>query len=281
MKDNRTVLEFERIEYLLNPTQFANVRVTVVGLGSGGAPACDHLTMNGIRLWELYDPDILEPVNLVKHPRRRKDIGRPKVEIQKEWIVDRNPDAEVRTFCEDVTQSTHFVDSIRRSDLVLSCPDKKIVREFVSNQCVAAKVPFVTGSVFRTGIGGEIFAYIPSETGCYQCLQLYSMFNNMNLSDEALGLTNEEEQRIYGLGERDFQASGLSIDIQMISLILVRMALSVLLRKSENSMPRLKSNWIIYANRPTKGIFRSHFEAKQMLLRPQRTCYCHEDQDSM
>jgi hypothetical protein len=39
-------------------------------------------------------------------------------------------------------------------------------------------------------------------------------------------------------------------------------------------MPTLKSNWIVYANRPAPGIFRSHFEAKQMLLRPQKVCYC-------
>jgi molybdopterin/thiamine biosynthesis adenylyltransferase len=274
MKDQNYSLEFDRISYLLNPEIFSDKRITVVGLGSGGTPACDHLVMNGIRIWELYDPDTLASENLVKHPRMRKDLGRLKVDIQKEWIEDRNPNVEVKTFAEDVMQSPNFIESVRRSDLVLSCSDKKSVREFVSDQCVAAKVPFVTASVFRTGIGGEIFGYIPSQTGCYKCLQLFSELNQLDLSDDALGLTEDEESRIYGLDEKEFRASGLSIDIQMIALIQVRMALSILLRESTQSMATLKSNWIVYANRPAPGIFRSHFEAKQMLLKPQKVCYC-------
>jgi molybdopterin/thiamine biosynthesis adenylyltransferase len=267
-------LDFDRTKYLLNPAEFASTRITMVGLGSGGAPVCDHLTMNGIHGWDLYDPDLLDAVNLVKHPRMRKDLGRPKVEIQKEWIMDRNPHANVETFIEDVMESTSFIESLKHSDLVLSCPDKKSVREFVSDQCVAAKVPFVTASVFRTGIGGEVFSYVPGETGCYKCLQLYSLSNDINLSDSDLDLTNEEQNKIYGLGERDYQASGLSIDIQMISLIQARMALAILLRRSTTSMARLKSNWIIFGNRPAKGIFVSHFESSQMRLKPQELCNC-------
>jgi molybdopterin/thiamine biosynthesis adenylyltransferase len=280
LKSENESLDFDRIKYLLNPEEFANIRVTVVGLGSGGAPVCDHLTMNGIRLWELYDPDVLDAVNLIKHPRLRGDLGRPKVDIQKEWIKDRNPSAEVETFIEDVMTSDNFVKSVRRSNLVLSCPDKKSVREFISDQCVAATVPFVTASVFRTGMGGEIFGYVPRQTGCYKCLQLYSLSNNINLSDDDLGLTPEEQDKIYGLGDRDFHASGLSIDIQMISLIQARMALSILLRNSEGAMPRLKSNWIIFGNRPAKGIFSRHFEVKQLLLKPQNMCNCTSEENS-
>ena len=57
-------LDFNRIEYLLNPERFRDVRITIVGLGSGGAPVCDHLTMNGIGNWELYDPDVLSEKTL-------------------------------------------------------------------------------------------------------------------------------------------------------------------------------------------------------------------------
>ena len=67
-------LDFSRTEYLLNPSILEGIKITAVGLGSGGAPACDHLVMAGVRSWDLYDPDILEPVNLVKHPRMRTDL---------------------------------------------------------------------------------------------------------------------------------------------------------------------------------------------------------------
>lgn len=271
---SETGLDFGRIDYLLTPVQFQDVRVTIIGLGSGGAPVCDHLTMNGIRQWDLYDPDVLSEVNLVKHPRLRRDLGRPKVDIQKEWILDRNPSALVQAFACDVMESAAFADSVRTSDLVLACPDKKSVREYVSDKCVEYAIPFVTASVFRTGIGGEVYGYIPGETGCYRCLQLFSLMHDLDLADEALGLTDEERERVYGLDERDFRASGLSIDIQMIAMIQARMALSVLCRAHKTTMPLLKSNWVIFANRPAKGVFQSHFEAKQMRLKPQRCCSC-------
>ncbi len=267
-------LDFDRIGYLFDPGLFLNKRVTVVGLGSGGAPACDHLTMSGVRCWELYDPDTLDAINLIKHPRMRRDVGRYKVEIQKEWILDRNPAASVETYEEDVMTSATFAESVGRSDLVLSCSDDRGVREFVNDQCVAAGVPFVTAMVFRTGIGGEVFGCVPGRTGCYQCLQLYSIIHGLNLSDDELGLTGEETRRIYGLDEHDFRASGLSVDIQSISLIQVRMALSILLSESDSRLPPLRSNWIIYGNRPADGIFKRHFEVRRMRLKPQHGCHC-------
>lgn len=273
--DFTNTLMFDRIQYLLNPEFFNDTKITIVGLGSGGAPICDNLTMNGIRNWDLYDHDTLDAVNLVKHPRRRKDLGRLKVDIQKEWILDRNPKSKVNVFPEDVMNSDDFLKSVKSSSLVLSCPDTKSVREFVNDICVQSKIPFVTASVFRTGIGGEIFSYIPGLTGCYKCLQIYSYNNNLNLKDEDLGLTEEEQNNIYGLNDVNFKASGLSIDIQMVSLIQSRMALSVLLRNSDaNNFSTLKSNWIIWGNRPSKGIFKKHFESNQFLLRPQEDCNC-------
>ena len=62
----------------------------------------DHLTMNGVRRWVLIDPDRYDDINLVKHPRQRVDLGALKVEIQKKWILDRNPGAEVEAIAEDV-----------------------------------------------------------------------------------------------------------------------------------------------------------------------------------
>ncbi len=267
-------LEYERIAYLLNPEELSSKLVTAVGLGSGGAPVCDHLSMNGVRRWHLYDPDILELTNLVKHPRMRHDIGRPKVDIQRDWLLDRNPSSEVAIFQEDVMKAEYFDKSIQASDLVLVCPDSKAVREFVSDKCVAFHKPFVVASVFRTGIGGEIFGYQPNETGCYRCLQLYSLLSGSDLTDDELGLTPEEENRIYGLNDREFRASGLSIDIQMISLIQARMALSYLLRSGSSKLPSMKANWVIFGNRPAPNIFRQHFQVTQILLKPQAECNC-------
>ena len=65
----KAVLRFDRIEHLLSPEDLRTKCVVQVGLGSGGAPVNDHLTMNGVRRWVLFDPDRYDEINLVKHPR--------------------------------------------------------------------------------------------------------------------------------------------------------------------------------------------------------------------
>jgi hypothetical protein len=75
--------------------------------------------MNGVRRWVLYDPDRLGPENLVKHPRPRSSLGGLKVEIQRDWILDRNPEAEVRAVGEDVFESQQFRNDVVDSDLIL------------------------------------------------------------------------------------------------------------------------------------------------------------------
>lgn len=266
-------LNFDRVAHLLNYTQLSRKVVTIVGLGSGGAPVCDHLTMSGVTRWNLFDPDILDDVNLVKHPRQRIDLGLPKVKSQEKWILDRNPQANVSMFQEDVLQSSNFVNVVHQSDVVLCCVDNNGAREFINDVCVRENIPCITASVFRTGIGGEIFAYKPGKTGCFRCLQMFSTANNVNMPDDMLELTQDESQHIYGLGEKEYRASGLSIDIQQISIIQARMALSILL-ESHSRVASFKSNWIIFGNRPHLNIFKSHFDVKQMLLHPQQNCLC-------
>ena len=89
------MLRFDRIQHLISPAELENKLVVQVGVGSGGAAVNDHLTMNGVRRWTLFDPDSYDEVNLVKHPRTRLGLGRLKVKNQEEWILDRNPKAKI------------------------------------------------------------------------------------------------------------------------------------------------------------------------------------------
>lgn len=267
-------LDFNRIEHLLSPAALADKIVLQVGLGSGGAPVCDHLTMNGVRNWVLYDPEDLEGVNLVKHPRLRADIGHPKVLTQKAWILDRNPESVVTTRTEDVFTSATFREDVAGCDLVLSCPDKREVRAFVNDVAIEHGKPCVTASVYRQGFGGEVYAYVPGQTGCFGCMERFSAEQGLNIND-IIKPTPDEEQMIYGKSVRDYQASGLSMDIQMIALIQARLSLDILLSSITNALARVPSNWIIFYNRPIPnsegGGF---FKTKLFRLKPRKDCKC-------
>lgn len=266
------MLDFSRIEHLLSPALLADKRVLQVGLGSGGAPVYEHLTMNGIRNWILYDHDTLQGVNLVKHPARRADLGRLKVDLAKEWILDRNPEADVETRPQDVFEAQNLASDFEKSDLVLCCADTRAVRLFLNTMSVQHTKPCVTASVFRQGFGGEVYAYIPAYSACFECMDNVAAQLGVNINDSIKPSANEEEQ-IYGLNLRDFQASGLSLDIAAISIIQARMALDIL---TEGEPGYAKgANWIIHYNRGVPGDARSgRLKTVPVRLKPQKECSC-------
>jgi len=267
-------LNYSRIQHLLSPAVLEGKVVVQVGLGSGGAPVCDHLTMNGVRNWILYDPDTLQDVNLVKHPRNRRDLGRLKVDIQAEWIVDRNSEARVKTRPEDVFNSQSIHEDISGSDLILCCTDTRATRLFLNDLAVRYKKTCVTASVFRQGFGGEVYGYIPGYSGCFECMDRVAskMGLNINLAIEP---TEKEKETIYGMNLPDFQASGLSLDINTTALIQARMALDVLI---DGKPGYSGGNWIIHYNRAIPGVEASGRlkSSRPVLIRPQKDCACHD-----
>jgi molybdopterin/thiamine biosynthesis adenylyltransferase len=267
-------LNFSRIQHLLSPAVLEGKVVVQVGLGSGGAPVCDHLTMNGVRNWILYDPDTLQDVNLVKHPRNRRDLGRLKVDIQSEWIIDRNSEARVKTRPEDVFNSQGIHDDIPGSDLILCCTDTRATRLLLNDLAVRYKKPCITASVFRQGFGGEVYGYIPGYSGCFECMDRVAskMGLNINLAIEP---TEKEKETIYGMNLPDFQASGLSLDINTTALIQARMALDVLI---DGKPGYSGGNWIVHYNRAIPGVEASGRlkSSRPVLIRSQKDCACHD-----
>lgn len=269
---DQPALDTRRIDHLTGDADIADLELTVVGVGSGGASAVQQLAMSGIRRWNLFDPDILEPVNLVKHPATRDWLGKKKVDAVGHWLADRNPAAQVQAHGVDVRQSPAFADAARRSSMVLCAVDDPGVRSWVNAQCVELARPCLTGSVIRTGLGGQIYLFVPGETGCFSCMQWVADANHANLED-ALDLTEEERRERYGLGNPNFTTSGLSIDITLVASFNAHMAWSVLLGGRSRYVPRLNFNWLTVGIRPEPGVFASHYETKRVLVRPQRDCH--------
>lgn len=237
---------------------------------------CDHLSMNGVRRWILFDPDTLDDLNLVKHPRRRADLGRLKVEIQRDWIMDRNPDAQVAIHPLDVFSAETFPRAVKESSLVLCCADKKEVRHFVNAVSREHRKPCVTASVFRQGFGGEVYVYLPGQTGCFACMDRAAEEQGINIG-ESIAWLPDEEQQVYGMNIRDYRASGLSLDIQALSLLQARMALSLLTATSDRPVVAPKANWLIYYNRPVLGLLTSGFnKLVGIRIKPRKDCACAE-----
>ena len=146
---------------------------------------------------------------------------------------------------------------------------------YVNSIAVEQKTPCVTASVYRQGFGGEAYAYVPGELGCFDCMVRIASENSWNIQDSRLELTADEHEKIYGLDMRDFKASGLSLDIHSIAIIQARMALDVLLAGTERKFKAIPENWIIFYNRPvSNNPMSGFFKSLRIRVKPRKGCPC-------
>jgi len=265
-------LDTSRIDYLLGEATLRDTKIVQAGLGSGGAIVLERLGMCGVGRWSLYDPDVLEPENLVKHPARRADLGRPKTEISSAWLTDRNPTCKIEQLGGDVTTDPNFAADIADADLVICAVDSPSARTFINAACVAQQIPCVFGMVFRTGLGGEVYAYLPGEAGCYDCMARYCFEQGRDI-ENWLEMTEEETQRIYGVGESEFTASGMAADISVIASMHAHYAISLLAGQTSRYLTAPSFNWLTISLRRVEGLFGAMYETSRAILRPQETCH--------
>jgi molybdopterin/thiamine biosynthesis adenylyltransferase len=249
-RESATALELDsrRIQHLTG-TGPQHSRVTIIGLGSGGFPVLQHLAMSGWHRFTLVDPDQLDAVNLVKHPGRRADLGRYKVEIAAEWLTDRNPKCELTVMPRDVMEldDGDALKLAQESDLVVSATDSNGVRHWINSLCVRAATPMTLGLVHRGGTGGTVMAYRPGESGCYACLEKVAEGLDGLPTDSDYPRTSEEDEMVYGRSIRDYAAAGLSADIALIAAIHAQVTIAELLVLEDArgaALPPLGASWI-------------------------------------
>lgn len=267
-----TGLDTSRIDYLIDDTAVGEYRVTIVGVGSGGAIVVQRLAMCGVRHWSIFDPDVLEPVNLVKHPALRSEIGHAKATLMAEWLRDRNPAIDVETHVADIFVTGEFRSAVEVADIVICAVDNQPARSYVNAVCVELRKPCVFGMVFRTGLGGEVYAYLPGETGCYDCLGLYLEVNGKSL-DEVVDLTPEERENIYGIGIKEFRTSGLAVDIGVIASLHAHYCFALLGSRASSVIEAPTFNWLTVGLRRQEGVFRGMYDMTRFVLRPQASCH--------
>jgi len=267
-----TQFDTTRIDYLLGGAQLRDTKVVVVGLGSGGAVVLERLGMTGVGRWSLYDPDTLELVNLVKHPARRADLGRAKTDIARDWLLDRNPHCAIDRIGGDVLADPEFRADVADADVVVCAVDTPSARSFTNEVCVEQRTPCVFGSVFRTGIGGEVYAYLPGETGCHDCKARFSLERGRDI-ENWLELTDDETQRIYGVGEVDFTASGLAADISIVASYHAHYVISLLAGRESRYLTVPSFNWLTLSLRRVDGLFGAMYDTSRAVLRPQAECH--------
>jgi molybdopterin/thiamine biosynthesis adenylyltransferase len=267
---------FARIMPLFDVGLLSEAKVLIAGCGSGGSQVALQLAMAGIRKFALFDSDVLEVENIIRHACGHRYLGQLKIDALADLLRDRNPSVEVECNNVDLMKSADLLSHVRRSTVVVLATDNEPTRYLLNELCVNARVPFVVGRVFTRGIGGEVFSYRPNKSGCLACLEAILERSQFRDGIREVDLVSEEErEKMYGLEVAEIRDSpGLNVDISFITSFHTRFTLEAIARtlpeRPKHLLP-IESDYVIWGNRPVHP-FKKHFEVQRLSLAPQDDC---------
>lgn len=235
---------------ILNPECLAPIEVMIIGVGSGGSATALWLANTGFSNICLVDPDKLEVRNIYAHVCDMSMVGQYKVDAVKNEIHNINPDCNVTTIKENILEGEEWLEHAKRVKIIVIATDNDESRLYLNEYCVQNNKPFVIAKVFNKGIGGEVYRYLPNETGCLCCLETF--LDRIDLSGVSIKdtLTKEEKQEIYKRDIKELKnAPGLILDIAFIPLLLSRLVLDTVLQLIETEpFPYIEHNYLIWSN---------------------------------
>lgn len=140
-------MEWNRLELLLKDKIeiVQNKTILVIGLGGVGGHVVESLTRLGIKKLIIVDGDVVDITNINRQIiALHSTIGRPKVEVFKERILDINPNCEVIDIYNFLTPEK--INDLITSDIdyVVDACDTTEVKKEIIRVCSKKGIPFIT-----------------------------------------------------------------------------------------------------------------------------------------
>ena len=144
-------------------------KVLLVGAGGLGCPAALYIAAAGVGTIGLVDADVIDRSNLQRQVLFGESVvGRPKVEVAKERLLDLNPTLKINDHYE-LLHSGNAMEILGGYDIIVNGCDNFPTRYLVNDAAVLTGKQVVDGSIFR--FEGQATVYDPANGGpCYRCL---------------------------------------------------------------------------------------------------------------
>ncbi|MCU1302134.1 MAG: hypothetical protein JWQ87_2418 [Candidatus Sulfotelmatobacter sp.] len=237
---------------ILETTILADKSVLLIGLGTGGAHAALELAKCGVGRFALVDRDRLSVGNVVRHPGGISQVGRFKVRVVRDLILEKNPDAAVTTHVLDLNFASkeELKKLIAESSIVVCGTDNRPSKLLVNQLCIEANVSAIYGGAFRRAFGGQVLRVRPKVSPCHQCFVAA-------MPDEASDVEISSSSDAADIAYSDLPVAvepGLSLDVLPIANMVAKLALTELLKDKPTTLRALERDydapWYLWLNRP-------------------------------
>ena len=228
---------FSRNKGILETDMMSEKRAVILGCGSVGSLVAMELARAGTGYFYLVDADIVEYHNLCRHQCGIEDVGDLKINALERKLKSINPFVKVYKF-EGIIQNAPKTQldefCIGHDTVFIGCADNRAADVYANRISIYYDASFVSIGFWERAYAGEIFYHIPhSGMPCYEC----ALGNGGNLSARALA-----NHHIYSNQENTEGIKyepGISVDIDFITEIGIKIILDIFNRTNQGYIPRV------------------------------------------
>lgn len=226
---------FSRNTGILESDMMLKTGAMFIGCGSVGSLAALELAKAGVGRFLLIDNDILGYHNLCRHQCGVKDVGKLKTQALKERILQVNPTAKVvmqNMQVQDVPLSV-FDEFCDKNTIVIGGADNREGDLYANKIAKEVGMPFMSLGMWERAFAGEIFYCLPEGMPDYSDFVWALGDTSGRVNQNRKFYTAEED-----LAKATFEP-GISVDIDFVTIIAMKLAIDLLNRNNPNYTPRL------------------------------------------
>lgn len=148
-----------------------NMHITILGVGGGGSLIALQLANLGVGNIRIVDDDVVDSPNLNRQFLfTESDIGKYKVDVLKERLLERNYSLNIKTKKKRINTIKDALEELSDSDWCFCCIDEPpyIAQRIVNKACYIKKIPSIYG--FSARDSAKLVIVDPDKTGCIDCL---------------------------------------------------------------------------------------------------------------
>lgn len=224
--------------------------VSVIGLGSLGAPVVQELAKSRIGTLHLSDFDHIDPGTSVRYPLGLPYAGIDKALALGQWVQAHNPEVQVAVtnvnigaaFLDEqptVTERERLAALLTDTDLMIGATAEPDINRQLDPMAIRMGVPRLY-LWSQSGYGGLVALLRAGETGCFHCLSLYISQRSEagdHVVDVPPDVNGQAPGTVQGRGCADKTFTATHADLLPLSLQAARVAYGLLCGPTEGGYP--------------------------------------------